>query len=350
MASPNARWSSPVGLLLPIAFCGALLAYAVWPWLPFARAQRPHRTLVFYGFSILGDVMTKGIFPAFQKEWAAQGGEPIEFAASFAGSGTITNQIILGVPAQLALLSLESDADRLATAGVVKPGSWRRLPDHGVVNRTPFVIVVRPGNPRHIGDFADLAREGIGVVHPDPATSGGANWSILAEYGAGVREAGGNAEAGEKLLAGIWKNVVAQAASARSARVQFDQGFGDALVTYEQEPLWDRSRGKFRGEIVYPKRTILSEHTLVVIDKHIHPPERAAVSRFTEFLWSDEAQKIFVAYGFRSVREELNAANPAFGRIEDPFLVDAFGGWTQARRDVVDGVWKRRVMARVRPR
>jgi ABC-type sulfate transport system substrate-binding protein len=74
------------------------------------------------------------------------------------------------------------------------------------------------------------------------------------------------------------------------------------------------------------------------------------VSRFTEFLWSDEAQKIFVAYGFRSVREELNAANPAFGRIEDPFLVDAFGGWTQARRDVVDGVWKRRVMARVRPR
>jgi ABC-type sulfate transport system permease component len=191
------------------------------------------------------------------------------------------------------------------------------------------------GQPRH-RDFL-TSREGIGVVHPDPATSGGANWSILAEYGAGVREAGGNAEAGERLLAGIWKNVVAQAASARAARAQFDQGFGDALVTYEQEPLWDRSRGKFRGEIVHPKRTILSEHTLVVIDKHIHPRDRAAVSRFTEVSLERRAQKIFVAYGFRSVREELNAANPAFGRIEDPFLVDAFGGWTQARRDV-DGV------------
>ncbi|HEX7252764.1 MAG TPA: substrate-binding domain-containing protein, partial [Thermoanaerobaculia bacterium] len=302
------------------------------------------------GFSILGDVMNKGIFPAFQKEWAAQGGEPIEFATSFAGSGTITNQIILGVPAQLALLSLESDADRLADAGVVKAGSWRRLPYGGVVNRTPFVIAVRQGNPHHIGDFIDLTRPGIGVVHPDPATSGGANWSIVAEYGAGVRESGGNSEAGEKLLAGIWKNVVAQAASARAARAQFDQGFGDALVTYEQEPLWDRSRGKFHGEIVNPKRTILSEHTLVVIDKHIRGSDRASVTRFTEFLWSDEAQKIFVAYGFRSVRDELNAANPGFGKIEDPFRIEDFGGWKKARREIVDDVWKNRVMAGLRPR
>ncbi|HEY6930982.1 MAG TPA: substrate-binding domain-containing protein [Thermoanaerobaculia bacterium] len=331
-------------------FCGALLAYAVWPWLPFARARRPHRTLVFYGFSILGDVMNKGIFPAFEKAWTAEGGEPIEFATSFAGSGTITNQILLGVPAQLALLSLESDADRLADAGVVKPGSWRKLPYGGVVNLTPFIIAVRPGNPQRIEDFADLARSGVGVVHPDPATSGGANWSILAEYGAGVREAGGNAEAGEKLLMGVWKNVVAQAASARAARVQFDQGFGDALITYEQEPLWDRTRGKFHGEIVYPRRTILSEHTLVVIDKHIHRSERAAVKRFTEFLWSDEAQKIFVAYGFRSVRDELNAANTAFGKIADPFRISDFGGWKRARREIVDGVWKQRVMPNVHPR
>ena len=94
------------------------------------------------------------------------------------------------------------------------------------------------------------------------------------------------------------------------------QGFGDALVTYEQEPLWDRSRDKFHGEIIYPKSTILSEHTLVVIDKHIRPSERAAVSRFTEFLWTEQAQKIFVAYGFRSVREELNA--DAHGEVDEP--------------------------------
>jgi sulfate transport system substrate-binding protein len=343
------RRSAPAGWLLPVAFCAILLGYAIWPWLPFARAERPRRTIIFYGFSILGDVMNKGVFPAFQKAWAAGGGEPVEFVSAFAGSGTVTNQIILGVPAQMALLSLESDADRLADAGVVAPGSWRRLPFGGVVNRTPFVIVVRPGNPLGIHDFEDLTRTGVGVVHPDPATSGGANWSIVAEYGAGLRRSGGNPRAGETLLRGIWKNVVAQASSARAARMQFDQGFGDALVTYEQEPLWDRSRGKFHGEIVYPQSTVLSEHTLVVIDKHVRRAERELVRRFADFLWSDEAQKIFVAYGFRSVREEFNQANDKFGQIADPFRIDALGGWKRARREIVDGVWKQRVVASLHP-
>jgi sulfate/thiosulfate transport system substrate-binding protein len=336
-------------MILPIAFCVGLLTYAVWPWLPFARAAQPPQTIVFYGFSILGDVMTAGIFPAFQKAWAAEGNPPVEFVSSFAGSGTVTNQIILGVPAQLALLSLESDAERLASAGVIAPGSWRRFPYQGVVNRTPFVIVVRKGNPAAIHDYADLARSGIGVVHPDPATSGGANWSVVAEYGAGLRQAGGNPQAAQALLRGIWKNVVAQAASARSARVQFDQGFGDALVTYEQEPLWDRMRGKFHGEIVYPRSTILSEHTLVAIDKHIAPRDRAVIDRFIDFLWTEPAQRIFVAYGFRSVLPQLAEANPGFGKIDDAFLIDDFGGWARARSEIVDGVWKRRVMASLHP-
>jgi sulfate transport system substrate-binding protein len=280
---------------------------------------------------------------------AAEGNPPVEFVSSFAGSGTITNQIILGVPAQLALLSLESDAERLAAAGVIAPGSWRRLPFQGVVNRTPFVIVVRKGNPAAIHDYRDLARSGIGVVHPDPATSGGANWSVVAEYGAGLRRPGGNAQTAEALLRGIWKNVVAQAASARAARVQFDQGFGDALVTYEQEPLWDRTRGKFHGEIVYPKSTILSEHTLVVIDKHIGPADREVIARFVDFLWSEPAQRIFIAYGFRSVLPQLEGLNPGFGKIDDAFLIAEFGGWTRARPEIVDGIWKRRVMASLHP-
>jgi sulfate transport system substrate-binding protein len=293
--------------------------------------------------------MTSGIFPAFQKSREARAEPPIEFVSSFAGSGTLTNQIILGVPAQLALLSLESDAQRLADAGVIAQESWKRLPFEGVVNRTPFVIVVRDGNPAGIHDYADLTRSGVGVVHPDPATSGGANWSILAEYGAGLRQPGGNTAAGEAMLRGIWKNVVAQAASARAARVQFDQGFGDALVTYEQEPLWDRSRGKFHGEIVYPRSTILSEHTLVVIDKHIAASDRAVINEFIDFLWSEPAQRIFVAYGFRSVLPNLEGANPDFGKIEDAFLIQDFGGWSRARSEIIDGVWKRRVVASLRP-
>ena len=144
--------------------------------------------------------------------------------------------------------------------------------------------------------------------------------------------------------AGIWKNVSAQAASARAARTQFENGFGDALITYEQEAVYDKTRGKLKADVVYPKRTILSEHTLVVVDKNVAAADRALIDAFTQFLWSEEAQRIFVQYGFRSAREELNAGHPEFGKIEDAFSVADFGGWRRAKKEIVDAVWKQRVM------
>jgi sulfate transport system substrate-binding protein len=307
-------------------------------------APSRNSTITFYGFSILGEVMNNGVFPAFEKKWTAEGHGEVIFRSSFGGSGTITNQVAMGAPAQLALLSLESDADRLADAKVIPDGSWKKLPNGGVVNLTPFVIFVRQGNPLAVRDFPDLAKPNVKIVHPDPLTSGGANWAIVAEYGSGVRESGGNPAAGEALLAGIWKNVASQAASARAARTQFEQGFGDALITYEQEALYDKSRGKLQFDVVYPKHTILSEHTLVVVDKNIGAADRAAVDAFTQFLWSDEAQRIFVQYGFRSVNDGLNAGHPEFGKIEDSFRIADFGGWRRAKKEIVDAIWKQRVM------
>jgi ABC-type sulfate transport system substrate-binding protein len=324
---------------------GVLLLYALWPWLPQAgRAARP-RTVVFYGFSILGEAMNGDVLPEFARRWRARTGEHVEFITSFAGSGTITNQLTLGVPAQVALLSLELDAERLAKAGVIAPGSWRRLPHGGVVNRTPFVLVVRPGNPKGIRDFADLARPGVKVVHPDPLTSGGANWALLAEYGSAARRSPKTSrEAGYQSLLGVWRHVVAQAASARAARTQFENGFGDVLVTYEQDVIGDAARGTLPGEIVYPPGTVLSEHTLVVVDRNIAPAERPLIDALVTYLWSEPAQALFVRRGFRSVDERLNAANPHFGTIRDPFLVGDFGGWKKVKKEIVDGIWKDRVL------
>jgi len=332
------------------AVAGLLLfAYALWPWTPMARLARPPRTIVFYGFSILGEVINHGVFPAFQKRWADRTGERVEIVSSFSGSGTVTNQIILGVPAHLALLSLELDADKLAQAGVVPARSWRRFPFEGVVNRTPFVILVRPGNPRGIRDFGDLTRPGVRIVHPDPFTSGGANWAIVAEYGAGARSGAADPRrAGHDLLLGVWKNVVAQAASARAARTQFENGFGDALITYEQEALYDRARGKLTADVVYPRSTILSEHTLVRIDRNISRRDADLVDAFAAFLFGDEAQRIFVEYGFRSVKEPFNEANPGFGSIRDPFRIADFGGWERARDEIVEAVWKGQVLAEMK--
>lgn len=334
------NWSRALGRAVIILMVGALVFYAVEPWLPWNVQARP-RTIVVYGFSILGDVMNKGIFPAFQQEWQARTGEHVEFIASFAGSGTVTNQIILGVPAQVGILSTELDAQRLVDARVLPSATWRNLPHNGTVNLTPFVILARKGNPKNIRDYADLMRPGIGVVHADPRTSGGAMWGILAEYGSAQQLGLSDADA-EKQLAGIWKNVVAQASSARGARTQFENGFGDALVTYEQEALYDRTRDKFHDELVYPRSTIESEHTVVVIDRNIAPEERAAVDAFVEFLWSPQAQKIFTQYGFRSVDDALNSN--AFTPIEKPFRVADMGGWQNAKQNIIDAIWQDKII------
>jgi sulfate transport system substrate-binding protein len=320
----------------------ALLSYAVWPWLPGVRREAD-RTVIVYGFSILADVMNDGVFPAFQAEWQSRTGEHVEFISSFAGSGTVTNQIVMGVPAHVAILSLELDAHRLVEEGKVQPNAWRVPGKGGVVNRTPFVILVRPGNPRGITGFADLARPGVGVVHPDPLTSGGAQWAILAEYGSALRRTG-RPDSAYAELAGTWGNVVAQASSARAARTQFESGFGDALITYEQEAIADLLRGELNGEIVYPRSTVLSEHLVVVIEENIRPEDRDLVSAFVSFLWSEPAQRIFVQHGFRSVDEALNAGNPLLGRIDDPFTVEDFGGWARVKSEIVDGIWKARVL------
>jgi len=337
-AVASLRASSAFALLV------ALLAYALWPWLPgHARAAAP-RTIVFYGFSILEHAVSEDVFPAFRRAWRARTGEDVECIASFAGSGTVTNQILMGVPVDVALLALEADARRLADAGVVAKDSWRALPYQGVVNRTPIVILVRPGNPKGIHDFADLTRPGVRVVHPDPLTSGAANWAIVAEYGAGRRAQPDDPQAGYAMLLGIWKNVVAQAASARAARTQFDLGFGDALITYEQEGLWDRARGMLHAEIVYPRHTILTEHTLVEVTRNVTPPEREMVDSLVAFLWEEPAQRLFVANGFRSVNDAVPQPDSVFAKIEDPFLIGDYGGWAVAKKEIVEGVWRDRVL------
>lgn len=310
-----------------------LLTYAAWPWLP--GQQSGLRTVVVYGFSILGETMNESLFPAFQADWKQRTGEQVELISSFAGSGTVTNQILLGVPAQVAILATGLDADKLQKAGYA--GSPR------VLNRTPFVILVRPGNPHKITDFADLARPGLKIVHPDPLTSGAAQWAILAEYASALRT-GATPEEASARLGQIWKNVVSQANSAQAARTQFESGLGDALITYEQDLLRDRARGRLKGEIVYPVSTVLSEHVLVTVKRNIPPADQALVDGFVAFLDTDPAQRIFAQNGFRSVRE---AFNQEFTPIARPFVVAELGGWPAAKRDIIERIWRDQVLVEV---
>lgn len=304
--------------------------------------------LTVYGFSIMKEPLEKAIYPGFAAKWKSEHGTDVNFTSSFAGSETITNQILQGVKAEIAILSIERDADRLKQGGFVT-SDWQAAPNKGIINKTPFVILVRQGNPKGIHDFADLTKPGVKLIHPDPVSSGGAQWSVLAIYGSELvkseKQFGERDPArGLQLLKAVWKNVIATPGSAREARTQFETGFGDALVTYELEGLMMKEAKKTPFEIVVPQATILSEHPAVVVDRNVSSAKRPVADAFIQYLSTEEAQRAFVKYHFRSVSyENLNLENKELAHIEMPFTIEYFGGWAKAYPEVIEGIFKNQV-------
>ena len=315
--------------------------------IPKSPAEKGSIQITLYGFSIIKEVMEKAIYPAFTAKWKQEHGDEVRFVSSFAGSETVTNQILQGVDADIAVLSIERDVDRLAAGGAVT-SNWQSLPYHGIVNKTPFVILVRKGNPKGIRDFPDLAKPGVKIIHPDPVSSGGAQWSILAIYGSELVKSEGQTGGADQaralqMLQAIWKNVLATPGSAREARTSFETGFGDVLVTYELEGLLMKEAGA-PIEIVVPHATIFSEHPAVIIDRKVTPAKRPVVEAFLQYLWSEEAQSAFVKYHLRSVTDEsLNDNHKEFAHIPQPFTVEYFGGWTRAYPEVIEHVFRDQV-------
>ena len=316
--------------------------------LPKPPAESGDINITLYAFSIMKEALEKGIYPAFVAKWKREHGTVVNFTSSYAGSETITNQILQGVKADIAILSIERDADRLKKDGFVT-SDWHAQPNKGIINQTPFVILVRAGNPKGIHDFADLAKPGVKVIHPDPVSSGGAQWSVLAIYGSELvksEKQTGEPDQGRalQLLRAVWRNVISTPGSAREARTQFETGFGDALITYELEGLLMKESKKTPLEIVVPQATIFSEHPAVVIDRNVTAGNRPAVNAFIEYLSSEEAQRTFVKYHFRSAANEaLNQDNPQLATIEMPFRIDFFGGWTKAYPDIIEKIFRDQV-------
>src|SRR5258708_17583816 len=195
-------------LILALTVLALLAANACLPKSPAERGGGINITV--YGFSIMKESLEKAIFPAFTDKVKREHGLDITFTSSFAGSETVTNQIITGVKAQIAILSIERDAQRLKDHKDIT-SDWHDLPQKGIVNKTPFVILVRKGNPKGIHDFSDLAKPGVKVIHPDPNSSGGAQWSILGIYGSELvrsEKQSGEPDRARALqtLQAIWRN------------------------------------------------------------------------------------------------------------------------------------------------
>jgi sulfate transport system substrate-binding protein len=336
----GAWWRS---ILLSLVALAAILLL-VWVGRPWSWLESPAQpqVVVLYCFSTLDDVMQERLLPAFRREWERETGQAVELVATFAGSGDITSRILAEVTAEIAIVSSELDAYRLPAPW----RSWRELPHGGVLVRTPLVIAVRDGNPKGLQGFADLAGQGLALVHGDPETSGAAQLAILAEY-ASARRRGGDGEAAFRQLLATWRNVTVRPPTAREARRRFEAGEGDALVSYEADLIGSPSRARVAGEIVHPASTIVAEPVVVKIEKNIDERRRRAVDALVEFLWTREAQQILVEYGFESVYDELNVARPGGVGAASRFTLAEVGGAT-ARREILDKVWRDRVVPELR--
>jgi ABC-type sulfate transport system substrate-binding protein len=285
--------------------------------------------LVVYGFSTQEEVLTQGIFPAFEKEWEAENGRDLIIEGVFGPSGNLVGQINLGAPADVAILSNKNHIDWLKLGKRVHSDNEPVL-----ITSTPLVIVTRLGNPKDVMSFTDLAQPGLHLLHADPRSSGVGEWAVLAEYGSALLETGSRFTA-ERQLKDIWRNVWVVGSSARSSLTLFELGPGDALVTYEQDAFLARQR-EVPLEIIYPPRSMLTRHYAVIVDDNVTASEQSAAEALLDFILSDTGQQIFSMYFFRPAAYE----SEAFPKLLNPFTEEELGGWSQAYAELIENCWK----------
>ena len=266
------------------------------------------------------------IISAFQKTPAGSG---VSFTQSYGASGDQARAIAAGQPADIAALSLDPDINVLVRKGLV-PKKWNANKYRGIVSDSVVVFVVRDGNPKHIKGWGDLVKPGIQVITPNPFTSGGARWNVIAAYGA-LRRSGKTDKQAVSYVYKLFKHVPVQPDSARAATQVFAQGKGDVLLTYENEAVYAERKG-VHTEYHTPKASMLIETPVALTKSGQSNP---AAKAFYKYLWTAPAQKAFAAQGYRPVVKSV-AKGFHFYRPPGLFTISSkrygLNGWAKVNK------------------
>src|SRR5918993_5903733 len=254
-------------------------------------------------------------------------GEGVSFDQSYGSSGEQSRAVEAGLRADVVAFSLEPDMTRLVEAGIVAQ-DWDAGGHEGMVTNSVVVFVVREGNPKGLRTWDDLTKEGVEVVTPNPFTSGGARWNVMAGYGAQL-EGGKSADEARAYLRSLFENVVVQDKSARESLTTFASGKGDVLLAYENEAIFAQRQGQ-AIEYVVPDETILIENPVAATED-----ASAAAAGFVEFLWSDEGQKVLGDEGYRPVVESVLETFD-FPTPPGLFTIADVGGWDTVQEEFFD--------------
>jgi sulfate transport system substrate-binding protein len=265
------------------------------------------------------------IIPLFQKTPAGQG---VSFTQSYGASGDQARAVLNGLKADIVALSLAPDVDQLVKAGLVD-AKWDKQSYKGIVTDSVVVFAVRDGNPKRIKTWNDLLKPGVSVITPNPFTSGGARWNVMAAYGAWIKQGKTPKQAQANLLK-LFRNVAVQDTSARNALNTFLSGKGDVLLTYENEAI-AAQLAKQSVQYVIPRATILIENPIAVLKDSAN---RDAANAFLRFLRTPAAQQVFADYGYRPILKSVAEANKKkFPVRPGLFTINqlGLGGWSKVQ-------------------
>ena len=316
---------SPVSLVTAVVLAGASVGqFMAAP----AVSQQKDVQLTLVSYAVTRSAYEK-IIPKFVAKWQKEKGQKITFKQSYGGSGSQTRAVLDGLEADVVQLAVGSDVEKLAKAGLIKSGWEKEVPNNGIVTKSVVAIVTRPGNPKKVKGWSDLARKDVQTITANPKTSGGAKWNFLALWGS-VTQTGGSEAKAKEFTTKVYNSVPVLPKDARESTDAFiKQGQGDVLLNYENEILLAKSKGENFPYII-PPVNISIDAPVAVVDKTVDKRgTRQVADAFVKYLFTPEAQTEFATVGFRPVNATVAGKfSSKFPKVPNLFTVATFGGWS----------------------
>lgn len=282
----------------------------------------------------------------FAEHWKEKTGQDAEIIQSHGGSGKQALEVANGLDADVVTLALEYDINAVRDAGLIESGWVNEFPNDSCPYTSTIVFLVRKGNPKNIHGWDDLIGEDVGIITPNPKTSGGARWNYLAAWAYADKKYGGDEAKTEEFVKKLYDNVIVLDSGARGATTTFvENGQGDVLIAWENEAYLSLRDYPDEYEIITPDVSILAQPSVAVVDSVVDKRgTREAAEEYISYLYSDEAQRIAGDNYYRPCNEDiLNEYADRFDLSTELVTVSELGGWEkiQAEHFAEGGVFDR---------
>ncbi|MDY4443589.1 MAG: sulfate ABC transporter substrate-binding protein [Butyricicoccus sp.] len=242
----------------------------------------------------------------FASHWKEETGQNVEITQSHGGSGKQALEVANGLEADVVTLALEGDVDAVRDAGLIEDGYTAEFDNDSAPYTSTIVFLVRKGNPKNIQDWDDLLNQDVGVITPNPKTSGGARWNYLAAWYYFEKQGQSEAEI-EQSMKTLYENVLVLDSGARGSTTSFvENKQGDVLLAWENEAFLTLEEYPDEYEIVIPSVSILCQPTVAVVDEVVDSRgTRDVAEAYLEYLYSDEAQEVEAQNFYRPSNETI---------------------------------------------